>query len=203
LKHTTNFIFENCFPLSVLRMFYLLSLFTTMSVSEIFWQEETPPRMSATKRQKTDPEITIKIQYLNSNSDQAFKKHVVLLQMITAMASHDIKDLNKKSKILKDSAILALYEDLIYKNHFNIYVKHANDKTADPKSVNVHKIHGIDTIQTLKKDPKVMKYLHNNGIHISTHNRKEEEWDLNVIGFLQTYSQHKCLLYIAPRLSEN
>jgi hypothetical protein len=171
-----------------------------MSVSESFWQEDTPPRMSATKRQKTDPEITIKIEFLNSNSEQAFKKHVVLLQMIIAMTSHDIKVLNKRSKILKDSAIQALNKDLIHKNHFNINVKYANDKTANPKSVSVHKICGIDTIQTLKKDPKVMNYLRNNGIHISTHNWKEEEWDLKVIDFLQTYSQHKFPLNIAPRL---
>jgi hypothetical protein len=146
-----------------------------MSVSETFWQEETPPRMSATNRQKTDPEITIKIEFLNSNSDQAFKKHVLILQLITAMESHDLKVLNKRSEILKDSSIHALNEDLIYKNHFNINVKCANEKNAIPKSVIIHKIHDDDTIQTLKKDLKVINYLRNNGIHISTHNWKEEE----------------------------
>jgi hypothetical protein len=123
-----------------------------------------------------------------NHSEQAFKKHVVLLQMIIAIASHDIKVLNKKSEIIKDSEIQALNEDLIHINHFNINVKYSNDKTANPKSVIVHKICGIDTIQTLKKDPKVMNYLCNNSIHISTHNWKEEEWDLKVIVFLRTYS---------------
>jgi hypothetical protein len=104
--------------------------------------------------------------------------------MIIALASHDIKVLNKRREILKDSAIKVLNEDLIHKNHFNIDVKYANDITANPKSVIVHKIRGMDTIQTLKRDPKVINYLRNNIIHISTHNWKEEEWDLKVIGFL-------------------
>jgi hypothetical protein len=126
--------------------------------------------MSSTKRQKTDPEIMIKIECLNLTSDQSFKKYVVLLHIITAMVSHGIKVLNKRSDILKDSSIQALNEELIYKNHFNINVKYANDKNSNPKSVC-----GIDNIQTLKKDQKAMNYLLSNEIHNSIHNWKEEE----------------------------
>jgi hypothetical protein len=35
---------------------------------------ETPPRSSATKRQKTDPEIIMKVECLNSSFSEAFKK---------------------------------------------------------------------------------------------------------------------------------
>jgi hypothetical protein len=109
----TIFNFKIYYPSSFLRTFNLCFDFTTMSVSENFWLEETSLKMSSSKRQKTDPEIMIKIECLDSTSDQSFKKHVVLLQMITAMASYDVKVLNKKSEILEDSSILALNEELI------------------------------------------------------------------------------------------
>jgi hypothetical protein len=110
-----NFIFGICFHLSFFRTFYLFSLLTTMSLSENLWSVETPPRSSATKRQKTDPEIIMKVECLNSSFSEAFKKHVIFLQKITAISSHDIKVLNKRSKVLKDSSLQALTNKHVYK----------------------------------------------------------------------------------------
>jgi hypothetical protein len=86
---------------------------------------------------------------------------------------------------------------------FNITVKYANDKNANPKIVIVHNVCGVDTIQILKKVPKVMNYLRINYIHISIHNQKEEEWVLKVIGFFTNlYPEQMPIEYSTNIISE-
>jgi hypothetical protein len=99
---------------------------------------ETPPRSSATKRQKTVPEIIIKIECLNSSFSDAFEKHFIFLHKITAISSHDIKVLNKRSKVFKNSSLQALTDEPVYKNHFNIHVKETNDKQQKHQSKKHH-----------------------------------------------------------------
>jgi hypothetical protein len=91
-----------------------------------------------------------------------------------------------RSEVLKDSSLQALTDEHVYKNHFNIHIKETNDrnnKNTNQRSIIIHKVRGIDTIQSLKAEPKIMEYLRSNNIHISIHNWKEEEWDLKVLGF--------------------
>jgi ABC-type bacteriocin/lantibiotic exporter with double-glycine peptidase domain len=68
----------------------------------------------------------------------------------------------------------------------NIQVKETNDrnnKTTNQRNIVIHKVRGIETIQYLKAEPKIMEYIQSNNIHVAIHNWKEEEWDLKVLGF--------------------
>jgi hypothetical protein len=54
----------------------------------------------------------------------------------------------------------------------------------------------------MKKDPKVINYLHNNNTHISIRNWKDEEWDLKVIGiFTNLYPGQMSIKYSTKIIS--
>jgi hypothetical protein len=155
-----------------------------MSLNDDLWSVETPPRVFSPKRQKMEPEITIKIEYFLDKVNKEHFLHVSILQIIFNSSTNDAKILNKRGKVLNEGAILALCDTQIYQNHYNINMKTTgkfdNQKT---KIIINHRIRGLTSIQSIKKDPKLMEYLKHNNILISKHNWREEEWDLSVIGF--------------------
>jgi PIN domain nuclease of toxin-antitoxin system len=65
----------------------------------------------------------IKTECLEKSPNVAYKKHVSFLQKISALTTYDIKILNKRDKVQKESAIQALVDKQIYKNQFNINKK--------------------------------------------------------------------------------
>jgi hypothetical protein len=144
---------------------------------------ETPPRVFSPKRQKMEPEITIKIEYFLDNVNKDHFHHVSLLQIIFNSSNNDAKILNKRGKVLKENTILALSDAQIYQNHYTINKKTVeNLNNQKTKVVINHRIRGVNNIQSIKKDSKVMDYLKHNNIRISKHNWQEEEWDMSITG---------------------
>jgi hypothetical protein len=113
--------------------------------------------------------------------------HVFLLQTITTALNNEVKVINKRGEILKESAIPALADEKIYANHYTV-----NSKTTGPQNnqkdivIVIHRLRGISTVATLKKDTKIMEYLRNHNVRITTHDWKEDEWDFKTLGFLTT-----------------
>jgi hypothetical protein len=85
-----------------------------MSLNDDLWSVETPPRVFSPKRQKMEPEITIKIEYFLDNVYKDHFHHVSLLQIIFNSPINDAKILNKRCKVLKENAILALCDAQIH-----------------------------------------------------------------------------------------
>jgi hypothetical protein len=154
-----------------------------MSLNDNLWSVETPPRVFSPKRQKMEPEVTVKIEYYLNNVNKDHHHHVSILQIILNFPTNDAKILNKRGKVLKEGAILALCDAQIHQNHYTINKKTEgkfnNQKT---KVVINHWIRGVNNIQFIKKDLKLMDYLKHNNIRISKHNWQEEEWNMSVIG---------------------
>ena len=158
-----------------------------MAKSDNSWSIETPPRIFSPKRQKTEAEITLKIQYNVSPGKQNHILHVLLLQTIVSATTNDVKVLNKRGEILKESVIPALIDDQIYSNHYT-----SNSKTpkSNPKHngtvIIIHCFRGFSSVGNLKREPKIMEFLRSNKIHITNHEWKEDEWDLTTLGFFTT-----------------
>jgi hypothetical protein len=130
-----------------------------------------------------EPEVTVKIEYYLDNVNKDHHHHVSMIQIILDSPTNNAKILNKRGKVLKEGAILALCDAQIHQNHYTIkkkiVEKFNNQKT---KVVINHRIRGVNNIQSIKKDSKLMDYLKHNNIRISKHNWQEEEWDMSVIG---------------------
>jgi hypothetical protein len=142
-----------------------------MSLNNNLLSVETRPRIFSPKRQKMEPEITIKIEYFLDNFNKDHFHHVSLLQIIFNSSTNDAKILIKRSKVLKENSILVLSDAQIYQNHYIINKRTVgrfnNQKT---KVVINHRIRGVNNIQSIKKDFKLMDYLKHNNIRISKHN---------------------------------
>jgi hypothetical protein len=131
-----------------------------------------------------EPEITIKIEYFLDNVNKDHFNHVSLLQIIVNSPTNDAKILNKRGEVLIENAILALCDGQIYQNHYTINKKTVgNFNNQKTKVVINHRIRGLNFIQSIKKDSKLMDFLKHNNIRISKHNWQEEDWDMSIIGF--------------------
>jgi hypothetical protein len=131
---------------------YFENLLSTISLKYDLWSVETPPRVLSPKRQKTEQEITIKIEYFLDNINKDHHHYVSILQIIFNSPTNDAKILNKRSKVLKENAILALCDAQIHQNHYTINKKTVgklnNQKT---KVVINHRIRGVNNIQSINK----------------------------------------------------
>jgi hypothetical protein len=131
-----------------------------MSLIDYLWYVDTPPRVFSPKRQKMEPEITIKIEYFLDNVNKDHFHHVSLLQIIFNSPTNDVKILNKRGEVLKQISILALCDAQIYQNHYTINKKAVgNFNNQKTKVVVNHRIRGLNNIQSIKKDSKLMDYL--------------------------------------------
>lgn len=149
------------------------------------WSIETPPRIFSPKRQKTEPEIVIKIQYVANQDTPKHMTHVFLLQTIATALNNDVKVINRRGEILKDSVIPALADEKIYTNHYAHNSKQVGSKNNQKELIIIiHRLRGISTISSLKKDHKIMEYLQNHNVRINAHDWKEDEWDFKMLGFL-------------------
>jgi hypothetical protein len=75
-----------------------------------------------------------------------------LLQIIFNSPTNDAKILNKRGKVLKENAILALCDAQIYQNHYIINKKTVgNFNNQKTKVVINHRIRGVNNIQSIKK----------------------------------------------------
>jgi hypothetical protein len=158
-----------------------------MTSSDDNWSIATPPRIFSPKRQKTEPEITIKIQYEVKPGSSAHTPHVFLLQTIMTAMGNDIKILNKRGEILKESVIPALSDMMVYSNHYTSNIKSSKtNSTGSIKAIVIHRIRGIYKVSHLKKDPKIMEFLRTHKVLVHQHDWKEEEWDLQMLGFFTT-----------------
>jgi hypothetical protein len=118
-----------------------------------------------------EPEITIKIKYFLDNVNKHHFHHVSLLQIIFNSPTNDAKILNKRGEVLKENAILALCDAQIHQNHYTINKKTVGKLNNQKIKVVInHRIRGVNKIQSIKKDSKLMDYLKHNNIRISKHN---------------------------------
>jgi hypothetical protein len=124
-----------------------------MSLNDDLWSVETPFRVFSPKRQKMEPEVAVKIEYYLDNVHKDHHHHVSILQIILNSPTNDAKILNKRGKVLKEGAILALFDAQIHQNHYTINKKTVgkfnNQKT---KVVINHRIRGVNNIQSIKKN---------------------------------------------------
>jgi hypothetical protein len=159
----------------------------TMASSDDNWSIATPPRIFSPKRQKTEPEITIKVQYEVKPGSSAHLPHVFLMQTIMTAMGNDIKILNKRGEILKESVIPALSDMMVYSNHYTSNTKtNKTNSNVSIKAIVIHRIRGIHKVSHLKKDPKIMDFLQAHKVQVHQHDWKEDEWDLKMLGFFTT-----------------
>jgi hypothetical protein len=116
---------------------------STMSLNDDLWSVETPPRVFSPKRQKMEPEITVKIEYFLDNVNKYHFHHVSLLQFIFNSPTNHAKILNKRGEVLEENAILALCDAQIYQNHYTINKKTVrNFNNQKTKVIINHRIRG-------------------------------------------------------------
>ena len=84
----------------------------SFSKPEDAWSIKTPPRLLSPKRQKTASEIIMKIEYPVKKETSDHTLHVFLLQILSTSLEGDVRILNKRGELLKESVIPAL-TDLI------------------------------------------------------------------------------------------
>jgi hypothetical protein len=70
----------------------------TMPSNDDLWSVETPPRVFSPKRQKMEPEITIKIEYFLDNVNKDHFHHVSLLQIIFNSPTDDARYLTSVAR---------------------------------------------------------------------------------------------------------
>ena len=157
---------------------------STMSKLADDHSEATPPRRYTPKRQKTDPEVKVKITYQKNSNREDHMLHVLMMQAIIAAMEVDIKMVNKRGEALKEQAVADLTNSAFHSNHFNIKYKYTgNRKDRAAKIVIVHRIRGINSERDLKKDKRIMDFLRQHSIHLTKHEWLEEDWDTKTIGF--------------------
>ena len=79
----TQFFKQEVFVLSsYVNRFYRSKMPSTMSKMDDEWSVETPPRRFTPKRQKTDPEVKIKLTYPQQEGREDHILHVLFLQTI-------------------------------------------------------------------------------------------------------------------------
>ena len=158
-----------------------------MSKMDDEWSVETPPRQFTPKRQKTDPEMKIKLTYPQQKGREDHVLHVLFLQTIMSVNNVDLRVLNKRGEALKEAAVADLTKEEFYKNHFNSKIKITNNNNEKKgKIVVIHRIRGISTERTLKQEKKVLDFLKQHSMHLSQHDWQEDEWNTKVIGFFTT-----------------
>ena len=158
-----------------------------MSKMDDEWSVETPPRRYTPKRQKTDPEVKIKLTYPQQEGREDHILHVLFLQTIMSVNNVDMRVLNKRGEALKEAAVADLTTEAFHKNHFNTKVKvTGNFENKKGKVVVIHRIRGIHTDSILKQEKKVLDFLKQHSMHLSQHDWQEDEWDTRVIGFFTT-----------------
>jgi hypothetical protein len=94
-----------------------------MSKMDNEWYVETPPRQFTPRRQKVDPEMTIKLTYPQQNGRDIHILHVLSLQTIMSVNNIDLIVLNKRGEALKEEAVADLTKEVFYQNHFNSKIK--------------------------------------------------------------------------------
>jgi hypothetical protein len=94
-----------------------------MSKMDDEWYVETPPRRYTPKRQKTDPEVQIKLIYPQQDGRENHMLHVLYLQTIMLSNNVNIRVLNKREEAVKESEVADLTKAAFYQNHFNARIK--------------------------------------------------------------------------------
>lgn len=155
-----------------------------MSKLDDDWSVDTPPSRHTPKRQKTNDEIKIKISYPKTPSREDHVLHIMLLQVILSTNDTNIKVINKRGEALKESTMVDLTNEAFHKNHFNLKYKYTGNRDdRQSKVVIIHRIRGITSERNLKKDRKVMQFLRQHSIQLTSHEWTEDDWDTKVIGF--------------------
>jgi hypothetical protein len=97
---------------------------STISKMDDEWSVETTPRGYTPKRQKTDPDIKIKLTYPKHEDRDDNILHVLLLQTIMAVNTLDLRVLKKKGEVLKEAAVAdlikAAFTTIIFKPRLSI-----------------------------------------------------------------------------------
>lgn len=157
---------------------------TAMSKHDDEWSIQTPPRMFSPKRQKIDTETVLKFTMKKDENQPSHVLHVMLLQIIASITEGEVKILNKRGEVLKESALPTLMNEAVHKNHFDAQVKFRGSKDKRTvTSILAHRFRGVTNDGILKKDKKVMDFLKTHDIQMTTHHWKEEDWNTTLIGF--------------------
>jgi hypothetical protein len=136
-----------------------------MSFDDDDLSTSTPPILHSPKRLKRENEFIMKVAYFGEEGKQDHLKHVFLLQLLANIQDTEIKVINNKGQLLKESVIPALCDPAIHNNHFNIIDAETNYKGTRGKKLTIlHCVCSANDDRILKKDAKVMDYLKQNKI---------------------------------------
>jgi hypothetical protein len=132
-----------------------------------------------------ETEFLLKITYVQSNdATLVHNHHVTFLQFLTNQGGGNIKIYNKRNELLKPVAISALYEESVYKNHFDGHSSDKKIKGMQQKLTTViQRVHSSFTLNQIKKMTGMMDFLRTNNIRIVEHQWSQDDWDTRMIGF--------------------
>jgi hypothetical protein len=157
-----------------------------MSKVDGVWSIATLPRGYTPKRQKTDPEVQIRLTYPQQEGMEDHMLHVLFLQTIMLSNQVSIRVLNKSGEALKEFAVANITKAAFYQNHFNprIIADKGRIENKKGKVIIIHCICGIDNIGIIKKDKRGMTFLKQNLMPLMRHDWLEDDWNTRMIGFL-------------------
>jgi hypothetical protein len=75
----------------------------------------------------------MKVEYFGDEVKQDHLKHVFLLQLLANIQDTEIKVINNKAQLLKESIIHVLCDPAIHNNHFNVIDAETNYKGSRGK----------------------------------------------------------------------
>jgi hypothetical protein len=120
----------------------------------------TPPILHSPKQLKRENEFIMKVEYFGEEGKHNHLKNVFLLQLLANIHDTEIKVINNKGQLLKESIIPALCDPAIHNNHFNVIDTETNYRGTRGKKLTIlHQICGANDDRTLKKDAKIVDYL--------------------------------------------
>jgi hypothetical protein len=136
-----------------------------MALSEDIWSVETPTKIFFPQRQKTETEITMKIEYSNEPKIEAFIKNIFRFQNIAVKITNDVKIQEFLKKLSSQySEKKQIKQSLLSQQQTN-----QRQEGNSLKSIMINCIRGFEKIKTLKQDKKIIEYIKLHNIQFNTH----------------------------------
>jgi hypothetical protein len=144
---------------------------------------DTPPRQP---KMKSELKLRIRYKVKEQNKDH-HNLHVQLLQFLVNNVTPTITVFNKKHKVLKTAAVMALSGEEIYRNHFDIHYSTLKNDEETKQAIIIQYIQINLTLSAIKNQPGVLAFLKTNKIYINIHEWTPTNWDVTCIGFLSKF----------------
>jgi hypothetical protein len=115
---------------------------------------DNPPRQP---KMKSELKLRIRYKVKEQNKDH-YNLHVQLLQFLVNNVTSTISVFNKKHEVLKTAVVMALSEEEIYRNHFDInYSTRKNDEETR-QAIIIQSIQTNLTLSAIKNQPGVLAF---------------------------------------------